>query len=144
MKTFKLITLQIADNGDFSEYPLIDGLIINKENERRTWLVEAFVEERYLEPFQAMERAGEDLDVQVVISHPANDPAFLSMHVSNIKKIGNKLSILMEGTIKKPRSEYAELLLTDLMEKGFTGGELLQEFKDKMETKPKIPKKVNQ
>ncbi|RLQ94767.1 YwpF-like family protein [Falsibacillus albus] len=144
MKTFKLITLQLAEDGDFLELPIKDGLIINKEDEHHTWLAEAFLDGEHYDYFRDLQENPEDLDVQVVITHPANDPAFFSMHIQCIKKMDGDISVLLEGHLKKPRSEYAELLLGDLMERGYSGDELLHEFKEKMISKPKIPKKVKQ
>ncbi|MDQ7861543.1 YwpF family protein [Peribacillus frigoritolerans] len=47
MKSFKLISLQIVtENLNLIDIALTDGLIINKENDARSWLLEAFVEEK--------------------------------------------------------------------------------------------------
>ena len=41
MKTFKLISLHVTGDHGLIEIHLEDGLIINKEDENRTWLLEA-------------------------------------------------------------------------------------------------------
>lgn len=53
MKSFKLISLQIVtENLNLIDIALTDGLIINKENDARTWLLEAFVEENHFNKLQ--------------------------------------------------------------------------------------------
>lgn len=40
MKTFKLFSLHIVKEDKLVDIPLEDGLIINKEDEHNTWLIE--------------------------------------------------------------------------------------------------------
>jgi len=44
MKTFKLVSLQFIEDQDAKDIDFIDGLIINKEDEKRTWLIELFTD----------------------------------------------------------------------------------------------------
>jgi hypothetical protein len=48
------------------------------------------------------------------------------------------MSVLFEGQLRRNRSDYSELLLDSLLEKGLGGQALLEEFKDKMKSKPKL------
>lgn len=53
MKTFKLISFQLVDKNDETiQIPFIDALIINKENEKNTWLIELFIERAYFSVFE--------------------------------------------------------------------------------------------
>ena len=44
MKTFKLFSLEVVEDDKSVEVPLEDGLILNKEDERSTWLIEAYTD----------------------------------------------------------------------------------------------------
>lgn len=142
MKTFKLISLQVVEECGLIDIKLEDGLVINKEDKNRTWLLEAYVSAAYEPYFQALLDADQELSMQVVISRAENDPAYFQAKSLRIKKLaGGYLSLLFKGKINQENT-YPELLLSALIEKGLSGQELLKEFKEKMITKPKIsPKK---
>ncbi|MCA1055142.1 YwpF-like family protein [Rossellomorea aquimaris] len=139
MKTFKVISLQVVDNDDLQDFDIEDGLIINKEDENRTWLVETYMPEKYIDFFRRAQQQSDDLEIQVVISHKANDPAAFMTSIRGIKKMNGRISVLFEGHLKKQRNEYAELLLDDLVQKGYSGEQLIKEFREKMVSKPRIP-----
>ena len=44
MKTFKIAGFYLAWQGDAQEIELLDGLIINREDDKRSWLIELFVD----------------------------------------------------------------------------------------------------
>lgn len=140
MKSFKLISLQIVtENLNLIDITLTDGLIINKENDARSWLLEAFVEEKH---FKELEPSLPDIDgevyIQAVITKKDNEPALFQTVLRTIRKVGNHYSLLFVGHIQKTRSKYAELLLEDLVQKGLVGDELIKEFKQKIRSKPKL------
>ncbi|MDM5361307.1 YwpF family protein [Peribacillus sp. RS7] len=140
MKSFKLISLQIVtENLNLIDIALTDGLIINKENDARSWLLEAFVEENH---FKELEPSLPNIDgevyIQAVITKKDNEPALFHTALRTIRKVGNHYSLLFVGHIQKTRSKYAELLLEDLVQKGLAGDELIKEFKQKIRSKPKL------
>ncbi|MFS0888013.1 YwpF family protein [Peribacillus frigoritolerans] len=140
MKSFKLISLQIVtENLNLIDIALTDGLIINKENDARSWLLEAFVEEKH---FKELEPSLPDIDgevyIQAVITKKDNEPALFQTVLRTIRKVGTHYSLLFVGHIQKTRSKYAELLLEDLVQKGLVGDELIKEFKQKIRSKPKL------
>ncbi|PEJ30187.1 hypothetical protein CN689_20640 [Peribacillus butanolivorans] len=140
MKSFKLISLQIVtEELHLIDIVLTDGLIINKENDARTWLLEAFVDESH---FKELESSLPNIDgevfIQAVITKKDNEPALFSTVLRTIRKVGNHYSLLFVGHIQKTRSKYAELLLEDLVLKGLVGDELINEFKQKIRSKPKL------
>lgn len=137
MKTFKLISLQIIDDSEAQDITLHDGLIINKEDERNRWLIEAYVDANYQDFFTELLESEKETPAQVVISKKENDPAGFTTKVLSVKKIDGRLSVLFEGFLKRSKN-YAELLLSDLIGKGLSGEELLSEFREKMVTKPKL------
>ncbi|XXM72879.1 YwpF-like family protein [Lysinibacillus sphaericus] len=139
MKTFKVISLQVVDNEELQDFDIEDGLIINKEDGKSTWLVETYMSQKYLDFFQKAQQQENDLEIQVVISNKANDPAAFMTSIRGIKKMNGRMSVLFEGKLKKQRNEYAELLLDDLLQKGYAGDELVKEFREKMVSKPRLP-----
>lgn len=144
MKTFKLISMQLADDDALVDIDMVDGLIINKEDDKGTWLVEVFTDHKYIPYFEDACTNDKEIIVQVVITKKENDPAAFSTKVCCVKKLNSHASILLTGKLTKPKSDYPEKLLEYLMDKGLTGEALMTEFKDKMISRPKIlqPKKV--
>lgn len=144
MKTFKLISMQLADDDALVDIPMEDGLIINKEDDKGTWLVEVFTDHKYIPYFQDACDNDKEIIVQVVITKRENDPAAFATKVCCVKKLKSHASILLTGKLTKPKSDYPEKLLEYLMDKGLSDDELLAEFKEKIISRPKIlqPKKV--
>ncbi|MHC0036477.1 YwpF-like family protein [Pseudoneobacillus sp. C159] len=140
MKTFKLVSLQVVEDTGLLDIPLEDGLIINREDEKNSWLLEAFTSDVHLPFFQSAYDSKQDLIVQVVITKKENDPATFQTKVCSVKKLGQHVSILFEGILKRARNNYAEQLLDHLLQKGLDGSALMQEFKDKMKTRPVLEK----
>ncbi|WP_064091908.1 YwpF family protein [Rossellomorea aquimaris] len=138
MKTFKVISLQVVENDELRDFEIVDGLIINKEDEHQTWLVETYLSIDEIDFFKKAQQQEEELEIQVVISHEANDPAAFMTSIRCIKEMDDHVSIMFEGKLKKNRNEYAEILLDDLVQKGFSGEELVREFREKMVSKPRI------
>lgn len=122
------------------DIPLIDGLIINKEDGVMRWLVEAYIDKQYKGIFEKGLQSQETLNLQCTISHESNDPASLLGIVKVIKEMEDRVSVLIEGNLVSSRINLAEIVLTDLVQQGLQGEGLLQEFKtrilDKKKKKP--------
>ncbi|UII55702.1 YwpF-like family protein [Cytobacillus spongiae] len=138
MKTFKLVSLQIIEDESLTDLDLTDALIINKEDDKSTWLIEAYINKSYFAYFNEAQAKKKEVTVQAIITKRENDPASFLMNVSSVKQLEEHISVLFEGHLKKSRSDYAELLLDELLRKGLNGEELLQEFKEKMKSKPRL------
>lgn len=138
MKTFKLISLQIVEEEGLKDIALDDGLIINKEDDLSNWLIEAYISKTYLDYFTTAEDANQELTVQAVITKKENDPAAFITTVSSVKELENHISILLQGSLRRTKSDYAELLLGDLVQQGLDGEALVTEFKNKMKSKPRL------
>ncbi|MDP4163246.1 MAG: YwpF family protein [Bacillota bacterium] len=136
MKTFKLISLNLLEDDTIINIPLEDGLIINKEDENSTWLIEAYTDLSHYDQLQKFDGQEKDIIVQVVITKKENDPAYFQTRISSLKKFTNKMSIMLEGHLRRSRNEYSELLLERLLEKGLHGEELLTAFKEQIKRKP--------
>lgn len=140
LKTFKLVSFYLVDKkGDVVSIPLIDALIINKENEINTWIIEVFVDKKYLDLFQAYS-SEEKISVYTVITKKDNEPAPFLVQIISQKVIGENASILFEGKLNRTTG-YAEQLLEALLETGLGGNELLTSFKQKMKDKTEIIRK---
>ncbi|WP_442596818.1 YwpF-like family protein [Neobacillus sp. D3-1R] len=138
MKTFKLISLQIVEEYRLVDVRLEDGLIINKEDDQNSWLLEAFTDDIHFDVFQKAFQTQQDLIVQVVISKKENDPAAFLTKVCSVKRLDGHVSVLLQGKLQRSRNNYAELLLDNLLNKGLGGNALLVEFKEKMKSKPRL------
>ena len=132
LKTFRLASLAInlEEDGqeEFFDIPLLDGLIINKEDGETHWMIEAFVEKKYHELFQERQAKNEELHLQVKISKKTNDPAFILAHVVLINILDDHMSVLIEGVLIRSKFHFAEVILTQLVEAGLQGDELIKEF----------------
>ncbi|MFC4410646.1 YwpF family protein [Chungangia koreensis] len=140
MKSFKMLTIGVVENEEIVDYPLQDGICINQENSHRSWILEAYTDRKFKEIFEKYEKSQEPIDVRVVISYPENEPAAFNVVVYAVKEIGENISVLMKGTLKRIRSQYAEQLLEQLLEEGLSDGELLEGFKEGMKSRPRLKK----
>ncbi|GAB4072239.1 YwpF-like family protein [Barrientosiimonas marina] len=134
MKTFKLISLKIIDN-DMLEEPvtLLDGLIINREDEKNQWVIEAYVDQSYLAFFQNMYDSENDVLIEVKITKENNTPATFMTSVIDVNLIGDKMNVLFIGTIVDQRKEIIEEELKSLIEQGYQGEALLHKFKEQID-----------
>ncbi|SEN50152.1 YwpF-like protein [Mesobacillus persicus] len=144
MKSFRLISMQIADEDNLTDIDFTEGLIINKEDDSGTWLIEVFVEEKFIPYFENACADQSDIIVQVVITKKDNDPAAFKSKVCSVSRVNGYASILLKGNLTKIQNDYPAMLLEYLLNQGLTGEELLSEFKEKITTRPRIliPKKV--
>lgn len=144
MKSFRLISMQIADEDNLTDIEFTEGLIINKEDDSGTWLIEVFVEDRFIPYFENACADQSDIIVQVVITKKDNDPAAFKSKVCSVSRVNGYASILLKGHLTKIQNDYPAMLLEYLLNQGLTGDELLSEFKEKITTRPRIliPKKV--
>ncbi len=139
MKTFKLVSMQVIEEDKLTDIVLDDGLIINKEDENSTWLLEAYINSQYKSYFQ--QKSDQELVVQVVISKKENDPAAFLTTILSMNEFDDHISILFKGQLKRTKSDFAEILLQDLLTQGLTGEDLMNEFKLKMRSRPKLAAK---
>lgn len=137
MKTFRLISLEIVEDNSLKHIELVDGLIINKEDDQNTWLIEVYTTPTNFEFFEKALQSQQEFIVRAVISKKDNDPVSFHIKARSVRKLETNISIMLQGTLKRTsRKNYAELLLKDLMDKGLSGDTLLNEFKDKLKNKP--------
>ncbi len=138
MKTFKLISLQLVKKEEWYDVPLVDGLIINKEDDHHSWLIEGYVDKSFYDIFHEASKEEKELLVQVVISKKENEPAPFKVKIRSLQTFDNHISVLLEGTLKRSKNQYAELLLDSLIQRGLSGDELMNEFRNGMVRKPRF------
>jgi len=140
MKTFKMISISIFRNNEETTIPLVDGIMINQENTARSWILELFIDKTYDAFFKELQVSNEKINAKVVISYPENEPATFEVVVYSVKDIGEHISVLLRGTLNLARRKYAESLLSELIEEGLTGDELLTKFEQNMKIRPSLKK----
>ncbi|WP_226578142.1 YwpF-like family protein [Halobacillus litoralis] len=135
MKTFKLISLDIVEekNEDITQrrIKLQDGLIINREDDHGRWVIEVYVDESYNDFFDAMHRNEEEIIIQAKITKQTNRPATFMVKPIDINRIGDGMNVIFMGTIIDRQQEQVEKVLKQLMDEGYQGEELLEQFKKK-------------
>lgn len=140
MKTFKMMSVSVLHEGQFTNFPLIDGIIINQENSHRMWILEMFIEDKHKEFFESRMKEAELLEAKVVISYPGNEPAGFLVDVITVKQIKDRVSVLLKGRLKRARTQYAEQLLEELIDEGVEGEHLLERFEEAMLSRPRLKK----
>ncbi|WP_042145155.1 YwpF family protein [Paucisalibacillus sp. EB02] len=133
MKTFLLKSLQIVDSQNEeivkTDIDLLDGLIINREDDNNTWLIEALLDKNYLEFFKDVQEKKEQVMIEAKITKLTNAPATFITSIDSINKIGKHINIMFMGKIIDKRNSKIEEMLSKLIEKGYEGEELLDKFK---------------
>ncbi len=113
------------------DIPLLDGLIINREDEQNQWVVEAYLDQSYREFFQNLRQKQEVL-LQVKITKESNRPATFITSIIGINEIGKQMNVLFRGTIVDQQKEMIEERLRALIKQGYQGQSLLKKFKEKV------------
>ncbi|GGF12549.1 hypothetical protein GCM10010954_09070 [Halobacillus andaensis] len=133
MKTFKLVSLDIVEekNEDITQrrIKLNDGLIINREDDRGRWVIEAYVDNQYEDYFHQILTNSEELLIQVKITKSSNQPATFLANVIDTNMIGNDMNVIFMCTMVDRRREHIEKVLKTLLDEGYQGEDLLEEFK---------------
>lgn len=144
MKTFKMLSVGILHEERMQDFPLIDGIIINQENSHRMWILEMFIDKSHQSTFEKWMADEVLLEAKVVISYPENEPAAFRVAVKGVKLIGDNISVLIKGRLKRARAQYAEQLLEELIDEGIGGADLLQRFESGMRSRPRLKKDKEQ
>ncbi|MCT8137930.1 YwpF-like family protein [Anaerobacillus sp. CMMVII] len=131
MKTFKLCSLVVLLDTEIepNEIELIDGLIINKEEAQKNWLIEAVVEPELESYFKKLHETQEKFMVEATITKRSNAPATFVSTVKSINKITNNVSVLLDGLLVVKEDDFSDMILRSILEEGFEGEEILIEFK---------------
>lgn len=133
MKTFKLVSLDIIEEQQeditLRSITLKDGLIINREDDHGRWLVEAFVSREYKGYFQSFVEHEEKVMLQVLITKKSNSPATFLVTPLEVNEFEEEMNVIFMGTMIDKKQEQVEKLLQVLLEEGYQGEDLLEEFR---------------
>lgn len=133
MKTFELkylnVILNESDEIIDHEFPLLDGLIINREDESNRWVIEALIEKKHWSFFEKLKESNEDVIVQVKITTETNEPASLITNILGLNELAEEMNVLFMGTIIDEQKNKIEKVLKDLIDEGYSGDQLLNKFK---------------
>ncbi|KUP36294.1 YwpF-like family protein [Bacillus halotolerans] len=136
MKTFKLVDLNVErvdkEEKSIEQFPLIDGLIINKEDGENHWLIEALVPKEHLSFFDQLQKKQAEVKVFVTITKKSNRPAQLTAAVKNIAELEESISVLIYGQMVTRKQQGTETILESLVKEGYTGAQLIEAFKQKI------------
>ncbi|SFD46723.1 YwpF-like protein [Lentibacillus persicus] len=136
MKTFKLSSLKIIDNEDADmleqPIPLLDGLIINREDNNSRWVVEAYLDKSQYDFFHNLRKNSAEVLIQAKITKESNRPATFITAIVDMNLIGEQINVIFMGTIVDHRKEIVEKKLKTLIEQGYQGEELLDKFKEQI------------
>ncbi|MEC0250097.1 YwpF-like family protein [Bacillus halotolerans] len=136
MKTFKLVDLNVErvdkEKKSIEQFPLIDGLIINKEDGENHWLIEALVPKEHLSFFDQLQKKQAEVKVFVTITKKSNRPAQLTAAVKNIAELEESISVLIYGQMVTRKQQGTETILESLVKEGYTGAKLIEAFKQKI------------
>lgn len=131
MKTFKLKMLTIInqENGNIiqNNISLLNGLIINREDETNRWVIEAYIEKTNEAYFNQLLENNKEIVLQVKITKESNEPATFITTILSVNEIGENINVLFIGTIVE-RKESILKELTALLEAGYRDKELLEKF----------------
>jgi hypothetical protein len=128
MKTFKLKMLTIInqENGKIvqNRIPLLNGLIINREDDTNQWIIEAYIEKTNKAYFNQLLENKEELMLQVKITKESNEPATFITSILSINEIGENINVLFIGTVIERKEKNILKELTSLLEEGYRGKKL--------------------
>ncbi len=138
MKTFKVAEIFLQKEQQLVEIPIQDGLVINWENEQRTWLLELFLDkeaEIRVRPFENEK----EFTARIAITHRNNDPAMFSVSVRSFQQLEQGTSVLFDAKLQQMRNEYVKQLLETLLKQRLEGDELLEAFTEMLRNRPPVP-----
>lgn len=136
MKTFKLKSLRILEGGETEikkhSIELVDGLIINREDDQGQWLIEAYLLQQYKTFLEALQQADEEIMIEVKITTKSNDPVTFITKMIGLNDIGANMNVLFLGNMVDKQKSIIEGILSELIADGYQGEELLERFKKRV------------
>ena len=133
MKSFKVIDMKIIQEQNFIVPEVKDGVIINMEQGDNPWIIEIVTDGDLSSILEKLK--GSLLEMMVTITRPSNAPAKFSAELMDINQMDDMISVVFKGSVIVPGPNYAEELLEFLVEEGYEGTALINEFNSRMESK---------
>ncbi|PYZ95251.1 hypothetical protein CR194_06985 [Salipaludibacillus keqinensis] len=137
MKTFRLCSLMILFDEEIvkdknmkgKEVPLVEGLIINKEEAEKNWLLEAVLDPEWEAFFTNYLNTKQSFMTEVTITKRTNDPATLVCDVNSIHKLEDHIVVHLEGMLVVKKDDLSDMLIKNLIDEGYQGDELYTEYR---------------
>ncbi|MFC4735710.1 YwpF-like family protein [Bacillus daqingensis] len=137
MKTFRLCSMTILFENPPEEgetvkgrhIPLVDGLIINKEEADKNWLLEAVTDVSLQSFFEGYRLDKTRFMAEVTITKKTNDPATVYCMIRDVFKLNDSIVVHIEGKIVAKKEDLSDMLLRTLLDEGYAGEELYNEFR---------------
>lgn len=133
MKTFKLKALRILEGSGEEllrhQIEMIDGLIINREDDHDRWVIETYTKRDQLPLFQRLKRERDELMLEAVITKENNTPVIFLCKMLSVNEMKENINVLFMGKIIDQRKSKIESLLEMLIIQGYQGASLLEQFK---------------
>ncbi|RSL34193.1 hypothetical protein D7Z54_06420 [Salibacterium salarium] len=146
MKTFRLVTVQLLLMQDEQiithDVPLDQGLIINREENDKSWLIEAVVPKNQETFFQDKQQREQMLVLEVIITDRHNDPALMKGTIRNVVMLNESVSVMIDAKMAANKDDISNLILEGLIEDGYRGDALLKEFSERKEDQIRWSKKL--
>ena len=133
MKSFKVIDMKIIQKQNFIVPEVKDGVIINMEQGDNPWIIEIVTDGDLSSILEKLK--GSLLEMMVTITRPSNAPAKFSAELMDINQMDDMISVVFKGSVIVQGPNYAEELLEFLVEEGYEGTALINEFNSRMESK---------
>lgn len=136
MKSFKIVDIKMQHENNYIILDLMDGIIINKEAGKDSWIVEVAISEDFKDILQDF--LNTEVTLLIRITRTSNQPALFEGKFLEMNSITKGISLLFVGDIIQQDPNYAENLLEKLMNENYEGDALLNEFKARMDSKEDI------
>ena len=101
MKTFKLISLDIIGETEKVSFPLIDGLIIDREDEKGFWVVECLIDTNFNPYILQLQKSNDKVMIQAKITKATNKPATFSASIIDINYMEYQMNVVFIGEMIK-------------------------------------------
>lgn len=131
MKTFKLCSLvTLLDNEtEPKEIPFSEGLIINKEEVQKNWLLEFVVPTEWKDYFEKLRLSQQKFMVEATITKRTNDPATFVCTVNSVNDLEGSINILLDGFLVVKEDDFSVIILRSILKEGYEGEDIITEFK---------------
>lgn len=133
MRTFQLKALTILEKTKENtivrqNIPLLDGLIINREDENKSWIIEAYIEKKFQTFIDRFLSLNDILMLEVKISKETNDPALFVAKLIDHNSIFSNMNVLFKGSMIDQRNEKVKGYIENLLQRGYYGEEVMTKY----------------
>ena len=133
MKSFNVVSIHLKMDGEYQNLDFTEGIIINNEIGDNSWLIEISLQKSWEKRLKIF--LNKDVNILVKITRPTNSPAHFVGKLVDINEIEGLISVIFKGDVLSSNPDYPVELLEELIEKGLSGEQLIEKFKQNMGSK---------